>query len=128
MVHLSLKCTRSSHPLPRGSFFFCVGVTAAEESLAAQVRAAAVLDTFLGETRITSHSRCFRRDAERCSTSARSTRAFPVHLRACLLEDFVFLSKSNSTMVSFTFTMLHPASVTSHSRRINFLISCFWSR
>ena len=44
------------------------------------------------------------------------------------LEDFVFLGKSNSTMVSFTFTMSamswHPASVISQSPKINFLISC----
>ena len=44
------------------------------------------------------------------------------------LEDFVFLGKSNSSMVSFTFTMSamtwHPASVTVQSRKIRFLISC----
>ena len=43
-------------------------------------------------------------------------------------EDFVFLGKSNSWMVSFTFTMsamtCHPASVISQSPKINFLISC----
>ena len=40
------------------------------------------------------------------------------------------MSKSNSTMVSFTFTMSamtwQPASVISQSRQINFLISCFF--
>ena len=44
------------------------------------------------------------------------------------LEDFVFVGKANSSMVSFTFTMSamtwQPASVTSQSPKINFLIPC----
>ena len=44
------------------------------------------------------------------------------------LEGFMFLGKSNSTMVSFTFTMSamtwNPASVISQSPKINFLTSC----
>ena len=45
------------------------------------------------------------------------------------LEYSVFLGKSNSSMVSFTFTMSamtwQPASVISQSPKINFLISCY---
>ena len=48
--------------------------------------------------------------------------------RLYFFEDFVFLGKSNSSMVSFTFTISamtwQPPPVVSQSPKINFLISC----
>ena len=51
-----------------------------------------------------------------------------LNLFSGLTSEFVFSGKSNSSMVSFTFTMSamtwQPASVTSQSPKTNFLMSC----